>query len=90
MTDPSNIVPFSQIGNEEWIEGYYQACLIKLNEATIDAYRRILRQFMEWAAKRPGHGKHFQPDQLTATVVEVRLPRFRGSSAPLVLLSSSL
>lgn len=77
MTDPSNIVPFPQIGNEEWIEGYHQTCLIKLNEATIDAYRRILRQFTEWVAKRPGHGKRFQPDQLTATVVEGYLSRLK-------------
>jgi site-specific recombinase XerD len=31
---------------------------------------RILRQFTAWVARRPGHSKHFQPDQLTATVVE--------------------
>jgi site-specific recombinase XerD len=77
MTDLSNIAPFPQIGNEEWIEGYHRACLIKLNEATIDAYQRILRQFTEWVAKRPGHGKHFQPDQLTATIVEGYLSRLK-------------
>ena len=49
---------------------YHQACLTKLDEATIDAYLRILRQFTEWVARRPGHAKHFQPEQLTATVVE--------------------
>jgi len=75
MTEPLNIVPFPDSGNEEWIGSYHQACLIKLNEATIDAYLRILRQFTQWVAKRPGHAKHFQPQQLTATVVEGYLSR---------------
>ncbi len=77
MTDPLNIVSFPQLGNAEWIEGYHQACLTKLDEATIDAYLRILRQFTEWVAKRPGHGKHFQPDQLTTTIVEGYLSRLK-------------
>jgi site-specific recombinase XerD len=77
MTEPVNIVLFPQLSNEVWIEGYQQACLIKRDEATIDAYRRILRQFTEWVAKRPGHEKHFQPDQLTATVVEGYLSRLK-------------
>jgi site-specific recombinase XerD len=70
MTEPSNIVPFPQTGSEEWIKSYHQGCLTKLNEATIDAYLRILRQFTEWVARRPGHGKQFQPHYLTVTVVE--------------------
>src|SRR3989440_5077253 len=77
MTEPTNIVPFPHIGNEEWIGSYHQACLIKLNEATIDAYLRILRQFTQWVAKRPGHAKHFQPQQLTATVVEGYLSQLK-------------
>ena len=70
MMEPSNIVPFPSTGNEEWVLSYQQACFTKHDEATIDAYTRILRQFTAWVAKRPGHSKHFQPDQLTATVVE--------------------
>jgi site-specific recombinase XerD len=70
MTEPSNIVPFPQLGAQEWIESYQQACLTKHDEATIDAYMRILRQFTAWVAKRPGQSKHFQPNQLTATMVE--------------------
>lgn len=70
MTEPTNSVPFPDVGTHEWIEGYHQARLTKLDEATIDAYLRILRQFTEWVAERPGHAKHFQPDQLTVTVVE--------------------
>lgn len=70
MTELSNIVPFPQLGTQEWIESYQQACLTKLDEATVDAYTRILRQFAQWVATRPGHSRHFQPDQLTTTVVE--------------------
>lgn len=78
MTDPSNIVPFPQLGAQEWIESYQQACLTKLDEATVDAYTRILRQFTAWVATRPGHHRHFQPDQLTATVAEGYLSLLKG------------
>ena len=78
MTDPSDIVPFPQLGAQEWIESYQQACLTKLDEATVDAYTRILRQFTAWVATRPGHHRHFQPDQLTATVAEGYLSLLKG------------
>jgi len=45
MTEPSNIVPFPNTGNEEWVLSYQQTCLTRDDEATIDAYMRILRQF---------------------------------------------
>jgi site-specific recombinase XerD len=70
MTEPSNVVSFQERGNTVWIESYQQARLTKLDDETVDAYLRILRQFTEWVTKRPGHGKHFQPEQLTITVVE--------------------
>jgi hypothetical protein len=80
MMEASNIVPFPQMGAEQWIAEYQETCLSKRDEATIDAYIRILRQCTEWVAKRPGHGKQFEPAQLTNTVVEVSLPRFRRVS----------
>ena len=40
------------------------------DEATVDAYVRILRQFTAWVAKLPGQGGHFVPSQLTTTAVE--------------------
>ncbi len=70
MTEPSHLVSFPSIGNHEWIESYQQTCLSKRNDATVDAYLRILRQFTEWVAKRPGHNKHFLPEYLTTTVAE--------------------
>jgi len=75
MTEASNVLQFPQSGNELWITEYQQTCLSKRDEATIDAYVRILRQFTEWVAKRPGHGKQFEPAQLTNTVVEAYLAR---------------
>src|SRR5579883_1562483 len=75
MTEASNIVPFPQSGAEPWIIEYREACLNKRDAATIDAYTRILRQFIEWVAKRPGYGKQFEPAQLTNTVVESYLAR---------------
>lgn len=53
MMEASNIVPFPQSGSEQWITEYQQTCLSKRDEATIDAYVRILRQFTEWIAKLP-------------------------------------
>jgi len=70
MTEPSNLVSFPSIGNREWIEEYQQACLSKRSDATVDAYLRILFQFTEWVAHRPGHSKQFRPEHLTATVTE--------------------
>ena len=70
MTEPSNLVSFPSIGNREWIEEYQQACLSKRSDVTVDAYLRILFQFTEWVAHRPGHSKQFRLEHLTATVTE--------------------
>lgn len=70
MTEPFTVVPFPDFGTNTWIVQYQQACLTSRNDATVDAYLRIVRQFLAWVAGRPGHGKQVQPDQLTTTVVE--------------------
>src|SRR5437870_2586328 len=70
MTEPSNIVAFPQAGTSVWIEDYQQDCLMQKDEATVDAYVRILRQFTAWVAKLPGQGGQFVPSQLTQTAVE--------------------
>ncbi|MBA2393098.1 MAG: tyrosine-type recombinase/integrase [Ktedonobacteraceae bacterium] len=72
MTLPK-IIAFPQPGAAPWIEEYQQSCLIHKDAATVDAYLRILRQFTDWVAERPGHGKQFLPPHLTATVVEIYL-----------------
>lgn len=73
MSASSKVIPFPQSGAEVWIEGYRQARLAQKDAATIDAYLRILRQFTQWIAERPGHGRHFEPTQLTTTAVEMYL-----------------
>ena len=73
MRASSKIIPFPQSGAEVWIGGYHQAKLTQKDAATVDVYLRVLRQFTEWVAERPGHGKHFEPTQLTQTLVELYL-----------------
>ncbi len=71
MSGSSKVVLFPLSGAEIWIDEYHQTRLAQKDAATVDAYLRILRQFTEWVAERPGHGKRFEPDQLTATAVEM-------------------
>src|SRR5437763_15998224 len=49
-----------------------QPCASKA-EGTIEAYLRTVRHMMEWVAACPGNSGHFQPHQLTKTVVELYL-----------------
>src|SRR5258708_857234 len=70
MTKPSNIVAFPQVRASVWIEDYQQDCLMQKDEATVDAYLRILRQFTAWVAKLQGRGGKFVLSQLTTTAVE--------------------
>src|SRR5215472_5554035 len=73
MHASSKILPFPQSGAELWIDEYQQAKLVQKDAATIEAYLHILRQFTQWVVERPGHGRHFELDQLTQTSVELYL-----------------
>jgi integrase-like protein len=73
MMEPSPLVSFPQTEASQWISAYHQARLLQKDEATVDAYLRILRQFTAWVIARPGHSKQFRPEQLTRTIVEVYL-----------------
>ena len=73
MTELSPLTSFPQTEASPLISAYHQARLLQKDEATVDAYLRILRQFTAWVIARPGHGKQFRPEQLTRTVVEVYL-----------------
>lgn len=53
----------------EWIESYYQDRLVKRDSATVDAYLRILRQFMQWVLQTSPR-EHFVPGDLTTTMLE--------------------
>jgi site-specific recombinase XerD len=56
-----------QVATNPWIENYYQAELTEKNEATIDAYLRVLRQVTAWVAQLPGSEGNFHPRFLTKT-----------------------
>lgn len=56
-----------QAATNPWIENYYHAELSGKNEATIDAYLRVLRQLTAWVAQLPGSEGNFHPKFLTKT-----------------------
>jgi site-specific recombinase XerD len=56
-----------QTATNPWIENYYHAELSGKNEATIDAYLRVLRQLTAWVAQFPGSEGNFHPRFLTKT-----------------------
>jgi len=62
------ILLFPQTATNRWIEAYARAELSGKNEATIDAYLRILRQLTVWVAQFPGSEGQFHPKFLTKTV----------------------
>ena len=51
----------------------YTATLATKAPATVDAYARILRQFITWLAERPGSVDTFHPAQVTATALDTYL-----------------
>jgi site-specific recombinase XerD len=53
--------------------GEYLAQLPGKAAGTLDAYQRVLRQFLGWLAERPGGVSGFAPEQLTAMAVETYL-----------------
>jgi len=60
----------------------FTVSLAAKSTATIDAYRRAVRQALEWLREHPGHEEGFHPDQLTRTAVESYLTDLarRGAS----------
>jgi site-specific recombinase XerD len=69
-SEPSKILSFPKGSPFLWIESYQQACLIHLPSGTRAVYVSILRQFTQWVAQRAKKSEGFQPDQLTASVIE--------------------
>jgi site-specific recombinase XerD len=65
-----NILPFAQQASLLWVEEYTRAELSGKNEATQDAYLRILRQVTAWVAQLPGSEGHFHPRFLTRTAFD--------------------
>ncbi len=55
----------------------YEDSLSGKSPRTVDAYTRVLRQFLSWLAEKPGNGDGFQPEQLTRTALEFYLAELR-------------
>jgi len=71
MTQAANLKTFPHgTNNDIWITTYGEACLSRKSPGTIDAYQRVLRDFLLWLAERPGHAS-FHLNQLTRTMVEI-------------------
>jgi len=55
----------------------YEDSLSAKNPRTVDAYTRVLRQFLSWLAEKPGNSDGFQAEQLTRTALEFYLAELR-------------
>jgi len=53
-----------------WIAVYQEEMLDTRDEATIEAYTRILEKFTEWLSLRPGNSGQFLPQAITRTAIE--------------------
>ncbi len=62
--------PFPNQGDAAWIDAYQEEILITKDEATIEAYTRILEKFAEWLSLRPGNSGQFHPQAMTRTAIE--------------------
>ncbi len=55
---------------ETWIAAYTEEMLEARDEATIEAYTRVLEKFACWLSLRPGNSGQFRPQAITRTAIE--------------------
>ncbi len=67
---PANRQPFPGQGAGAWIDACQEEMLESRDEATIEAYTRILGKFAEWLSLRPGTSGQFHPQAMTRTAIE--------------------
>ncbi|WP_054029104.1 tyrosine-type recombinase/integrase [Bacillus sp. FJAT-28004] len=65
------------LDNQFWIDGYTQS-LQHLSVGTVDAYVRVIRQFMGWLEQMPGGSEGFHPEQLTKTAVSTYIKQLEN------------
>lgn len=58
--------------NQHWLDGYTDYIENK-SSATIDAYVRVIRQFLDWLGQKPGGSEGFHPNQITRNAVTTYL-----------------
>src|SRR6266852_6459816 len=66
----AQITPFPERRATAWIDTYQEEMLTAKDEATIEAYTRILEKFAEWLSLRPGNSGQFHPEAMTRTAIE--------------------
>src|SRR5690242_13734156 len=68
--EPSKILSFPKDPSLSWIEAYQQECFNPLPSGTVAVYISNLRQFLRWVTEQTKRGEAFQPEHLTAMVIE--------------------
>ncbi|HLZ60752.1 MAG TPA: tyrosine-type recombinase/integrase [Ktedonosporobacter sp.] len=63
-----------------WIIAYMQEVLASRDEATKEAYTRILSRFAGWLSERPGQHGQFLPQAITRTAIEFFLETLSSPS----------
>ena len=66
----TSLIPFPERWAAAWITAYQQDMLQTRDNATIEAYTRILEKFAEWLSLRPGNSGLFRPQSITRTAIE--------------------
>lgn len=69
-SESSKILSFPKDTGLTWIEAYQQGCFTHLPSGTVAVYISILRQFTRWIIERSKKGEGFEPDHLTALLIE--------------------
>jgi len=84
------ITPFPSQGAAVWIDAYQEEMLTAKDEATIEAYTRILEKFAEWLSLRPGNSGQFRLQAITRIAIEGfldTLPSFSSKTQARAALS---
>jgi site-specific recombinase XerD len=84
------IHPFFSQDAGIWIAVYAEEVLATKDEATIEAYIRILEKFAGWLSLRPGNSGQFRQEAITRTAIEgflETLPSFSDKQQARVALS---
>ncbi len=81
MNALAKILLYPLTEGHHWVEAYVVERLSAKREATVEAYRLILRQFVRWVAERPGHQEQFHSSHLTKTAVETYLTTYLAAAS---------
>ena len=82
--------PFPNQGVAAWIDAYQEEILTTKDEATIEAYTRVLEKFAEWLSLRPGNSGQFRLQAISRTAIEgflETLPSFSSKKQARAALS---